>query len=128
MAKKRSGSGDLNVSGAIRDLLTEQPNLTGRECLDVVKAKYPGASINEKSFQVAYSVIRGKLGLGRNRKKVRRKKPGAAAVAPQAAVRTSSAVNVSIEQLQMAREFVTKIGGAKAATAAIEQLSKLQIQ
>jgi hypothetical protein len=134
MAKKKAGArGDVNVSAAIREALTESPNLTGKETLAAVSAKYPDATINEKSFQVAYSVIRGKMGLGGRRKaKVRRPRPGAKTVSTEAVVArpavSASAEKVSLAQVQLAQEFVAKVGGAKAALAALEQLNKLQVR
>ena len=134
MAKKRASGNGINVSQAIRDALTANPNLSGRECQELVEKQNPGVEFNTKSFQVAYSIIRKKLGLSGGRAKVRRKKPGrkkvarAKAAAPAAATRSAGSGAVSVEQLKLAAEFVAKVGGASAAVSAIEQLSKLQIR
>ena len=77
MAKKKSAKSSVNMSGAIRDELTANSALTNKEVLLAVQAKYPMASLNLKSFGVAVSNLRKKMGIGASRKKsVLKKKPG----------------------------------------------------
>jgi hypothetical protein len=125
MAKKKASRDGFNMAQAIRDELTANNSLTLKECLAAVQTKYPDQVINPNSFGVAFSNQRAKLGLkprrGR-RKMVRRRKPGPGRP-PVAAV----ARPVNLEHLQAARKFVSEIGNAETAIAAVRQLATLQI-
>lgn len=120
MAKKKARDG-INVSAAIRDVLAENRGLSGREVLVLVKQKHPDQQINEKSFGVAFSNARRKLGIKsrRGRRVIRRRKPGA--------VRQAAAPAINFELLQAARRYLSVAGNADAAVAAIKQLQALQI-
>ncbi len=127
MAKKR-GSGNLNMAAAIREVLSEQPTLSGREARDEVQRRHPEAVINEKSFGVAFSNARKALGIAApgRKKSVRRRKPGRAA-----ATTTSSAAapkTLDFDLLDAARGLLAKAGDADTAIAAIKQLARLQIR
>jgi hypothetical protein len=119
---KRKGRDDVNVSAAIRDVLTENRGLSGREVLEVVKQKHPDKTINEKSFSVAFSNARRKLGIKgrRGRKRVMRRKPGAG-------LRPSAAPGINFDLLQAARKYLSIAGNADTAVSAIRQLQALQI-
>ena len=122
MAKKKSARrGDFNLSAEVRNVLSESPNLTGKETLAAVKKKFPKQAINENSFGVAYSNARRKLGISKPRK-VRRQKP--------AAKRRSQAPTTAVDMkaLQAARKYLAEVGDADVAISAIKQLQSLQIQ
>jgi hypothetical protein len=122
MAKKKTTRrGDFNLSAEVRQVLSENPESTGKEALAALKKKFPKQAINENSFGVAYSTGRKKLGISKSRK-VRRRKPAAARRS-----RASSAP-VDIQTLQAARRFLAEIGDADVAINAIKQLQSLQIR
>lgn len=123
MAKKRASRG-FNMAAAIRDVLTETPKLSGREVREAVQKQYPDQEINEKSFGVAFSNARRKLGIkGRGgRKVIRRAKPGVA----RATVSVAGGVNFDL--LQSARKLLEVAGNADTAITAIKQLQALQIK
>jgi hypothetical protein len=123
MAKKRSASG-FNMAAEIRGLLTQNRDLSGKEVYAALKKKFPKEGINESSCGVAFSGARKKLGISAKRGKkrktakttVRKMKPTAAAQA------------VDLTALQAAAKFVSEVGDAEKAIAAIRQLRSLQIQ
>ncbi len=124
MAKKKSASG-FNMAAEIRSLLRQNRSLSGSEVYAALKKKFPRQRINESSCGVAFSGARKTLGIaqkktGRKRtiakKTVRKMKPAAAAQA------------VDMVTLQAAAKFVSEVGGAEKAIAAIRQLRSLQIQ
>jgi len=118
MAAKKPAT-DLNMSEAIRALLTENPKLTNPEVRAALLIKYPGLKINKNSFSVAFYNVRKKLGLGPVLP--RKKKNG---------VKTKSATrhNNGLVTLQLAAEFISKVGGVSAALAAIKQVQALQLK
>ena len=117
MAKKKSARSEFNLSAEVRAILSDNRQLTGKECLGALKKKFPKQAVNENSFGVAYSTGRKKLGISKKRK-VRRRKPGA---------RHTSAGTVDMTALQAARKFLAEVGDADTAIAAIKQLQTLQI-
>lgn len=120
MAKKAKS--DFNMSEEIRNQLKENRTLTGSEVLAALGEKFPGESINKNSFGVAFYSARKKLGIkiskrrtGGVKKTVVQKRPVAAATA-------------DIGTLTAAAKFVSVVGDADTAIAAIKQLSSLQIK
>lgn len=115
------------MSAAIRDLLTANPNLKGREVVDELKKQYPNERINSNSAHVAFSTARRTLGIsGGAKKSVRRRKPGkGAARRPTAAAGTAT---VNLAHLKAARKFVAEIGNVRDAVVAVQQLEALQIE
>ena len=111
---------DFNMSEAIRALLTENPKLTNLEVRAALTTKYPALKINKNSFSVAFFNVRKKLGLGpvqprKNKKSDSRARP--------ATRRTNE-----LAMLQLAVEFIGKVGGVSAALAAIKQVQALQLK
>ncbi len=124
MAKKKSASG-FNMAAEIRSLLRQNRSLSGSEVYAALKKKFPRQRINESSCGVAFSGARKTLGISQKRagkkrkaakKTVRKMKP---AVAAQA---------VDMVTLQAAAKFVSEVGNAEKAIAAIRQVRALQIQ
>jgi hypothetical protein len=60
MAKKKTRSRSFNMSAAVRDVLTETPNLTGKEVEAELKKRHPGQKINSNSLSVSFSSARKK--------------------------------------------------------------------
>ncbi|MCA9079720.1 MAG: hypothetical protein KDA58_04135 [Planctomycetaceae bacterium] len=122
MAKKKAARGQINMSAEIRAHLESNPQSTGRECYEALKAKFPGVDINEASCNVAFSNMRRKLGLRKKGRRtvVRKPRPAAAKGAPKA---TKSAGSISLDSLQAAVDLVAKAGSTEAA---IEILRSLQ--
>ncbi len=120
MAKKKSAS-EFNMSEEIRNVLTENPKLSGKEALEALTAKHPSAKINENSFSVAFYTARNKLGIGSSR----RKKRGAGRPMKRAA---AAAPRVDLAALHSAARFLADVGSADAAIAAIKQVQNLQVK
>lgn len=123
MTKKKSAK-SFNMSEEIRTLLTGNSQLSAQEVWDALAEKHPGAKINKDSFSVAYYTGRNKLGI---KSTGRGKRRGAKGVK-----RTSTAMGarsrVDLHALQTAARFLSDIGGADAALAAIKQVQALQVK
>lgn len=121
MAKKKSSSETFNLAAAIREVLSENRNLSGREFLDAVKQKHPHQTINKNSFNVSFYTARKGLGIksGRRRKVVRMATPNAARKAPGKIL--------NLELLQAARRMLATASDADTAVAAIQQVQALQL-
>jgi len=120
MAKKKAAS-DFGMAEAIRTVLNENPQSSGKETLEAIKSKHPNAKVNEKSFGVAFYMARKKLGIassgrGTAKKVVRKKMPVA-----------SNGSALDINTLQAAAKFLTSAGSAEAAIEAIRQVQALQL-
>ena len=119
MAKKAAAA-DFNMSEAIREILTEKPTLRIKEAADAIMAKYPSAKINKGSFPVAFYTGRNKLGIkssGRGKRIGRR-------IAKSAAKTTK----VDLDMMRSAAKFLSEVGGAEAALAAIKQVQAVQVK
>ena len=117
MAKKAT---DFNLAAEIRELVTADRSMTGKQVREALKKKFPRKKLNENSVGVAYSGARKKLGIA---KSVRRKKPAGRkrSVKP-------SASPINFEALQAAKQYLAACGGdTDVAIDAVRQLSKLQI-
>ena len=124
MAKKKS-SGGFNMAAEVRNLLTEDRTLSGRQVYDALKKKFPKESINESSCGVAFSAARKKLGISKGRgKKKARKSNGAVA----ATKKSTASQKLDLTTLQLATKFVSEVGDTEKAITAIRQLRSLQIQ
>ena len=124
MAKKKASRAGFNMSAEIRALLKEDSNLAGKDVVAALAAKFPGEKINENSCHVAFSNARKALGLRKKgRKSVRRKKPVEGRVRAVPVVKP-----VDMDTLKAARKYVSEVGDAQKAVAAIHQLTSLQIQ
>lgn len=122
MAKKKSASG-FNMSEAVRALLQENSKIGLADALDVISGKHPSEKINKNSFSVAFYNSRNKLGI----KSARGKKGGAKGMKRAAASMASSA-KIDMHALQTAAKFLSEVGGADAALAAIKQVQLLQVK
>lgn len=120
MAKKGTRKGGFNMSATIRDILQENPNLSGKEVEAELKKRHPGQKLNPNSLSVAFSAARQKLGITKKKRSVRRRKPaaGGAARNPQA---------LDMSTLQAARRFVAEVGDVDRAVEAVRQLGTLQV-
>jgi hypothetical protein len=108
------------MSAAVRDVLQENPNLTGKEVEAEVKKKHPGQKINSSSLTVAFSNARRDLGITKGKKRtVKRRKPSARGP------KTNAVVDMAA--LQAARKYVSEVGDVDAALDAVRQLKTLQI-
>lgn len=118
--KKRSRKGDFNMAAEVRNILTDNPELVGKEALAELKKKFPRRSINENSFGVAFSGARRELGISKPRK-VRRRKPAAKRS------RRAGTAAVDLTTLQSARKYLSEVGDVDSAIAAIKQVQTLQL-
>jgi hypothetical protein len=119
MAKKKSRSRSFNMSAAVRDVLTENPNLSAKEVEAEVKKQHPGQKINSNSLGVSFSSARKKLGIAKGKKRsVKRRKPSAGG-------RANGTVDMAA--LQAARKYVAEVGDVDAALEAVRQLRTLQV-
>jgi hypothetical protein len=67
MAKKKSRSRSFNMSAAVRDVLTEHPQMSAKEVEAEVKKQHPGKKFNSNSLSVSFSSARKTLGSSRAR-------------------------------------------------------------
>ena len=107
MAKRKRGG--PNKSAAIREYLHDHPNAKPKEITEVLNAK--GIKVNTGFV----STIKTKHNA---------KKSGGAKVKRGAAARNGHA-DVSIDDLLLAKQFATKIGGVERAKKAFDALAKL---
>jgi hypothetical protein len=118
MAKKKP-TAEFNMSETIRELLTENPNLTARETTEAILEKHPTAKINKNSFSVAFYTGRKKLGIGSSR---RGRKVGVRKLM------SGTRPTVDLAKLQTAVRFIRDVGGAEAALEAIKQVQAIQVK
>jgi hypothetical protein len=121
MAKKKA-SGGFVMTAAVREILQQDPSLKATQVIEALRKKYPGAKINEASCKVAFSNERGKLGIGKRRRRKLRK-PGAMSTAGYKAPRI-----MKLEVLQAAKNFIAAAGSSEDAIAAIRQVASLQVK
>ena len=118
MASKKPAA-DFNMSEAIRAMLTENPKLTSQDVRSALTTKHPSLKINKNSFSVAFYTVRKKLGLGpvlpRKKKRAKKSEP-------------ANGRHLNVAALQLAAEFLSKVGGVAAALAAIKQVQALQLK
>lgn len=108
------------MSAAVRDVLRENPKLTGKEVEAEVRKRHPGAKINPSSLNVAFSNARKQLGIVKGKKRsAKHRRPSAGAA------RTSARLDMGA--LQAARKYVSEVGNVDAALEAVRQLKMLQI-
>lgn len=116
MAKKKATRGDFVMSAEIRNILTEDPTLKGREVIELLQKKFPNQAINENSANVAFSNARRDMGIGTGSKPPKKSARG---------MRQHDELAV----LQAARSFVEAAGGdTQAAIEAVKNLEKLQVK
>jgi hypothetical protein len=112
------------MAAEIRGLLERNKSLSGPEVYKALKKKFPRQKINEGSCGVAVSDARQKLGIAPKRGKKRKAaKTSVVKMKPAA-----TALTVDLTSLQAAAKFVSEVGDADKAIAAIRQLRSLQIQ
>ena len=119
MAKKKAKAAEFKMSEAIREILTKNPKISCKEASAAVLAMHPTAKINDSSFMVAFYTSRKKLGIGssgRGKKAVKK--------AAKPAVRKT----VDLAMMQAAAKFLSEVGGAEAALAAIKQVQAVQVK
>lgn len=106
---------EFNMSAAIRDALTENPNVTSAEVIQAIQAKYPKVKINKNSFSVGFYTARQKMGIV---SKKRGKRVG---------IRRSAGGGIDMSVLQGAAKFLREAGGIENAIAAIKSVQAVQI-
>jgi len=127
MAKKHAKK--FSMAEEIRNLLRENPSLSGREVYQALQQKFPNETINENSCGVAFSSARKQLGIsgGRSRaKKVVKRVAPAARVARKASAAGGSK-QLDLATLQAAAKYLSQAGSADAAIEAIRQVQALQV-
>lgn len=137
---KRAGSSEFNMAAEIRNLLTQNREMSGREVVDALKVKYPKHTFNENSCSVAFANARAKLGIkkvkrrrpvgkvGRKQKEENRPWAAVGRVAAAEAAATSVSPQTGLELLSAAKNLLQVCrGDAALAAAAIKQLASLQI-
>jgi len=128
---KAPAAPEFNTSEEIRTVLGGNPALGIKEVLEAVKAKFPGAVINEKSFGVAVYNARKKLGIsggasGSNGSSGR--KAGATKKVVRKRLPSASRPTLDLAILQAAAKFLNEAGNAEAATEALKQVQALQLK
>ena len=121
---KKSTAADFNMSEAIRDVLTENPKSSSNEVSEAILVKHPTAKINKNSFSVAFYNGRKKLGISSSGRRGKGKKT---TVVTQKA-KPASGSSVDMATLQTAARFLSDVGSAEVALAAIKQVQALQLK
>jgi hypothetical protein len=140
MAKRAAGSKDgVNVSREVFAIVEGNKSIRGPEVLTILKEKFPNATFNTNSVQVAYANARRKLGLTRvlakrPKKKAAAGRPKKAAVAaavqaaPVVAASAPQSVEVNFVALEAARDLLRATGcDATAALDALRIVASLQM-
>ncbi|MCA9062543.1 MAG: hypothetical protein KDA96_05775 [Planctomycetaceae bacterium] len=119
MAKRDSA---FNMSEEIRALLTANNEMTGRDVINALKKKFPKASINDASCQVAYSNSRKKLGIVKTvKRRPGKARPGRPAKAAVGAL--------DLQLLKAAKGLLEQCGGdANVAAEALRSVASLQMK
>ena len=120
MAKKKTS--DFNMAEEIRNLLRGNRSLTGSEVLAAIRKASPGRKLNKNSFGVAFYSARKKMGI----KSDKRRKSGVKRTVVKK--RPAAVAAVNMDALQAAAKFVSEIGDADRAIAAVRQIRSLQIK
>ncbi len=121
MAKKKPADSFV-LAAAVRDVLTKQPTLSANQVIDVIRKENPKVRFNEASAKVSFSNMRRQLGIGRKRRKVRRKLPAlGAGVIPKPRA-------LNLELLQAAKNLLAVAGSSENAVAALRQVASLQVR
>jgi hypothetical protein len=121
MAKKAAAV-DFNMSQAIRDVLTENPNVSSREAVNAILAKHPNAKINKNSFSVAFYTGRQKLGISVSGRR------GARGRIAGTGVRHAARHSVDLDTLHAAAKFLSTAGSVDSALEAIRQVQAVQLK
>jgi hypothetical protein len=119
MMAKKSAATEFNMSEMIRELLTENPNLSSQQAADAIIAKYPSAKINKNSFSVAFYTGRKKLGIS---------SPGRGKNVARGKSSASGRATINLAILQTTARFLREVGGADVALEAIKQLQAIQVK
>lgn len=127
MAKKKRARGDFNMAAEVRELLKQNPAMTGKEVYEALSKKFPRRSINENSCGVAFSTARKTLGITKGRKR-RRRKAGKKKVAVRKKRPAATAASIDVGTLQAAAKFLSEVGNPDKALAAVRQVQSLQIK
>lgn len=117
MAKKGKRSG-FNMSATVREILQENPKLTGKEVEAEIKKRHPKQKVNSNSLNVAFSTARKKLGITKGKKSVRKRRPSA---------RQAATGTLDMSALQAAKKYVADVGDVETALEAVRQLKTLQV-
>ena len=127
MAQKPPKS-EFNMSQVIRNLLKENPKIGGNEAAEAIQAQYPSLNLNKNSFSVAFYTTRQKMGLklAKRSKRMTTRKSSAERKSP---VKLQSEVeSVDLALLQATAKFLSEVGGADVALAAIKQVQAIQVK
>jgi len=124
MAKKKKAKGGFNMAAEIREILRQNPKLTGSEVYDELTAKFPNENINKASAGVAFSGARKALGIKSGKR--RRKKSGGKKVVRKRV--PAAAPKIALSTLQSAAKFVAEVGDPDAAIEAIRHVRTVQIK
>lgn len=127
MAKKSAGV-EFNMSEAIREILSANPNLGSKDVADAIMTKYPTANINKNSFGVAFYTIRKKLGVGPSKRRGKRFARKAARAEATTTPASTGRPTVDIAMMQTTAKFLSQVGGAEAALEAIKFVQAAQVK
>lgn len=131
MAKKKASGGlSFNMAEEIRNLLREDPQMSGGDVYEALSRKFPNESINKQSCGVAFSNARQKLGIKGRRGKKKKASVGRKTVkraTPTARKKVASSGGIDLSALEQAQKFVSACGSISKARAAIDGLEALQV-
>lgn len=114
----------FSMSHEIRKILADHPDASNRKVFIILTRKYPARTWNQKSFSVAVSQGRRKLGLGPRREdpagRLRQTRP----TAPQL---IADGKLHDYDLLRSARELLVAAGSLSAAQDAVQLVGELQL-
>ncbi|WP_166821879.1 hypothetical protein [Thalassoroseus pseudoceratinae] len=120
MAKK-TASGGVNKSQAIRDYLSEKPGATASEIVPALEEK--GISVTPGLVSQVKSTIGGSKP---TRKTTKKKKGGAKKTSAPKATRSTSKSSLSATELMNAKKFADELGGIERTRQALDMLEQLK--
>ena len=113
---KQAPAAEFNMSEEIREILSQNPDLSGQEVSEAIMAKYPTAKINKNSFSVAFYTGRKKLRSGKGKK-----------VGAKVGIKKSLATekpSIDLAMIQSAVKFIREVGSAEAALEVVKLLQE----
>ena len=126
MAKKKASQGAFVMSAEMRKVVSENPEIKGKDAIALLKKRFPGEKINENSANVAFSNARKAIGVSGKTSAPAASSAPTRRPAP-AKTQAPKAQTGNFNVLEAAKELVEAAGDSQTAIEALKQLDKLQV-
>ncbi|TWT29156.1 hypothetical protein KOR42_55570 [Thalassoglobus neptunius] len=126
MAKKKASQGAFVMSAEMRKVVSENPEIKGKDAIALLKKRFPGEKINENSANVAFSNARKAIGVSGKTSAPAASSTPTRRPAP-AKTQAPKAQTGNFNVLEAAKELVEAAGDSQTAIEALKQLDKLQV-